>query len=203
MTRIIYSSLILGLFASILLWPSAKNQATIEELMQKERAWQTQYLGFDLVNKVDSTLRNIQNNMLYLPIAHTPESSLTYSEGATDEEMRQAGIRVSQKPYFQALFALIVLAIGRMLVTGLLSLSLLPFLGAAIVDGLCEREIRYARFKPSSSLQFRVAGVTLFIVIELICLISLIPLWIDPLVILGGILLLAVCIQRLITHYYR
>lgn len=38
MTRIIYSSLILGLFASILLWPSAKNQATIEELMQKERA---------------------------------------------------------------------------------------------------------------------------------------------------------------------
>lgn len=203
MTRIIYSSLILGLFASILLWPSAKNQASIEELMQKERAWQTQYLGFDLVNKVDSVLRNIQNNMLYLPIAHTPESSLTYSEGATDEEMRQAGIRVSQKPYFQALFALIVLAIGRMLVTGLLSLSLLPFLGAAIVDGLCEREVRYARFKPSSSLQFRATGVTLFIVIELICLISLIPLWIDPLVILGGILLLAVCTQRLITHYYR
>lgn len=203
MTRIIYSSLILGLLASILLWPSAKNQASIEELMQKERAWQTQYLGFDLVNKVDSVLRNIQNNMLYLPIAHTPESSLTYSEGSTDEEMRQAGIRVSQKPYFQALFALIVLAIGRMLVTGLLSLSLLPFLGAAIVDGLCEREVRYARFKPSSSLQFRAAGVTLFIVIELICLISLIPLWIDPLVILGGILLLAVCTQRLITHYYR
>lgn len=203
MTRIIYSSLILGLLASILLWPSAKNQASIEELMQKERAWQTQYLGFDLVNKVDSVLRNIQNNMLYLPIAHTPESSLTYSEGSTDEEMRQAGIRVSQKPYFQALFALIVLAIGRMLVTGLLSLSLLPFLGATIVDGLCEREVRYARFKPSSSLQFRAAGVTLFIVIELICLISLIPLWIDPLVILGGILLLAVCIQRLITHYYR
>lgn len=203
MTRLIYSSLILGLFASILLWPVAKNQACIEELMQKERTWQTQYLGFDLVNKVDTTLRNIQNNMLYLPISHSTESSLVYSEGSTDDEMRQAGIRVSQKPYFQALFALIVLAIGRMLVTGLLSLSLLPFLGAAIVDGLCEREVRYAKFKPSSSLQFRAAGVTLFIVIEQICLISLMPLWIDPLVILGGILLLTVCVQRLITHYYR
>ena len=203
MTRLIYSSLILGLFASIFLWPVAKNQACIEELMQKERTWQTQYLGFDLVNKVDTTLRNIQNNMLYLPISHSTESSLVYSEGSTDDEMRQAGIRVSQKPYFQALFALIVLAIGRMLVTGLLSLSLLPFLGAAIVDGLCEREVRYAKFKPSSSLQFRAAGVTLFIVIELICLISLMPLWIDPLVILGGILLLTVCVQRLITHYYR
>ena len=111
--------------------------------------------------------------------------------------------RVSQEPYFQAMFALIVLAIGRVLVTGLLALLMIPILGAVVVDAMCTREIRHVKFLPSDSFQFRIAIASFFILIEVMFVLSLAPVWIDPFWILMGFFLLGFSTHRAITHYFK
>ena len=101
------------------------------------------------------------------------------------------------------MFALIVLALGRVLVTGLLGISFWPLMLVVVLDALCVREIRHVKFRPSSSLQFRVALTLFFVLIELMFIMSLAPIWIDPFWILAGFILLAVCLHQITANYYR
>ena len=73
---------------------------------------------------------------------------------------------MSQEPYFQAMFALIVLAIGRVLVSGLLALLMIPIFGSVVVDAMCAREIRHVKFLPSDSFQFRIPIAAFFILLN-------------------------------------
>ena len=79
----------------------------------------------------------------------------------------------------------------------------LPILGAVVVDAMCAREIRHVKFLPSDSFQFRIAIAAFFSLIEVMFVLSLAPVWIDPFWILGGFLLMSFCLHRLITHYYK
>lgn len=203
MSRFLWLSLIFCVCVSLLWWPGARNQSSIFELIERERAWQTEHLGFDLVNAVDNQLISIQNFIFQSPIPTGDRSTLRHSTGVVDYEIEGAVTRVSQEPYFQAMFALIVLAIGRVLVTGLLALLMIPILGAAVVDALCSREIRHVKFLPSDSFQFRISMSAFFILIELIFVLSLAPVWIDPFWILGGFLLMILSVHRFITHYFK
>lgn len=203
MSRFLWLSLIFCVCVSLLWWPGARNQASIFELIKRERSWQTEHLGFDLVDAVDRQLISIQNLIFQSPIPTGDRSTLRHPTGAVDHEIQGAVHRVSQEPYFQAMFALIVLAIGRVLVTGLLALLMIPILGAVVVDAMCAREIRHVKFLPSDSFQFRIAITAIFILIEVMFILSLVPVWIDPFWILGGFLLMSFSLHRLITHYYK
>ena len=203
MFRFLWLSLIFCISVSLLWWPSAKNHSSIFELIERERAWQIEYLGFDLVDKIDFQLQNIQSFIFQSPIPTGSESTLRHSEGLTDHEIQGAVLRVSQEPYFQAMFALIVLAIGRLLVTLLLGLLLSPLFLAVGIDALCARKVQQAKFQPSSSFQFRIAFASFFILIEAICVTSLVPIWINPLLILIGFLLISVVTHRMICHYFN
>ena len=203
MSRFLWLSLIFGVCASLLWWPGARNQASIFELIERERAWQSEHLGFDLVNAVDNQLISIQNFIFQSPIPTGDRSTLRHSIGAVDHEIEGAVTRVSQEPYFQAMIALIVLAIGRVLVTGLLTLLMIPILGAVVVDAMCTREIRHVKFLPSDSFQFRIAIASFFILIEVMFVLSLAPVWIDPFWILMGFFLMGLSTHRAITHYFK
>ena len=203
MSRFLWLSLIFCVCVSLLWWPGARNQESIFELIERERAWQTEHLGFDLVDAVDRQLISIQNLIFQSPIPTGDRSTLRHPTGAVDHEIEGAVRRVSQEPYFQAMFALIVLAIGRVLVTGLLALLMIPVFGSVVVDAMCAREIRHVKFLPSDSFQFRIAMGAFFILIEVMFVLSLAPVWIDPFWILGGFLLMGFCLHRLITHYYK
>ena len=172
-------------------------------MIERERTWQTEHLGFDLVDAVDRQLISIQNLIFQSPIPTGDRSTLRHPTGVVDHEIEGAVRRVSQEPYFQAMFALIVLAIGRVLVTGLLALLMIPVFGSVVVDAMCAREIRHVKFLPSDSFQFRIAMGAFFILIEVMFVLSLAPVWIDPFWILGGFLLMGFCLHRLITHYYK
>ena len=203
MSRFLWLSLIFCVCVSLLWWPGARNQASIFELIERERAWQTAHLGFDLVDSVDQSLISIQNLIFQSPIPTGDRSTLRHPTGAVDHEIQGAVHRVSQEPYFQAMFALIVLAIGRVLVTGLLALLMIPILGSVVVDAMCAREIRHVKFLPSDSFQFRLAMGAFFVLNEVMFVLSLAPVWIDPFWILVGFLLMGFCLHRLITHYYK
>lgn len=202
MSRFLWLSLIFCVSVSLLWWPSAKNQSSIFELIERERAWQNEYLGFDLVDKIDYQLQNIQSFIFQSPIPTGSESTLRHSEGLTDHEIQGAVLRVSQEPYFQAMFALIVLAIGRLLVTLLLGLLLSPLFLAVGIDALCARKVRQAKFQPSSSFQFRIAFTSFFVLMEVMCVMSLVPIWIDPFLILISFLLILFVTHRMICHYF-
>ena len=202
MSRFLWLSLIFCVSVSLLWWPSAKNHSSIFELIERERTWQSEYLGFDLVDKIDYQLQNIQSFIFQSPIPTGSKSTLRHSEGLTDHEIQGAVLRISQEPYFQAMFALIVLAIGRLLVTLLLGLLLCPLFLAVGIDALCARKVRQAKFQPSSSFQFRIAFASFFILIEAICVTSLVPIWIDPFLILISFLIISTAIHQLISHYY-
>lgn len=203
MSRFLWLSLIFCICVSLLWWPGARNQANIFELIERERTWQTENLGFDLVDAVDNHLISIQNFIFQSPIPNGDRSTLRHSTGVVDHEIEGAVNRVSQEPYFQAMFALIVLAIGRVLVTGLLALLMIPILGAVVVDAMCTREIRHVKFLPSDSFQFRIAIASFFILIEVMFILSLAPVWIDPFWILMGFFLLGFSTHRAITHYFK
>lgn len=204
MTRTLWLIFIFGLSASLIWWPGAKNEATIEALIQKERAWQEEHLGFDLVEKTDEWLTSIQHLAARTSLPHGPESSLSYRSSALGEdEFLAAHERVSQKPYFQALFALLVLSIGRVIVTILLALLLSPVAGALVIDALCAREIRATRFGFPDPFRFRLAGTALILALEGLFLISLVPLWIPPAVILGFFLFTGLCVYILARDFYR
>ena len=202
MSRFLWLSLIFCISVSLLWWPSAKNQSSIFELIERERAWQSEYLGFDLVDKIDCQLQNIQSFIFQSPIPTGNESTLRHPEGLADQEIEEAVFRVSQEPYFQAMFALIVLAIGRLLVTLLLGLLVSPLFLAVGIDALCARKVRLAKFQPSSSFRFRIAFVSFFILVEVMCVMSLVPIWIDPFLILINFLIISTAIHQLISHYY-
>lgn len=203
MSRFLWLSLIFCVVISLIWWPGAKNEASIFELIERERSWQTENLGFDLVDSIDSSLESIQKVLLTSPIPAGGDSTLAYSVAETDYELQAATQRIAQQPYFQAMFALTVLALGRVLLTGLLGLSFLPLMLVVVLDALCVREIRHVKFRPSSSLQFRVALALFFVLVELMFIMSLAPIWIDPFWILVGFISLAVCLHQITANYYR
>lgn len=203
MSRFLWLSLIAAIGISLLWWPAEKNHDVILDLINQERIWQTQYLGFDLVETVDQGLLHIQSLLTHSPIPSGTESTLRHPVGMVDHEIEAAVNRVAQEPYPKAMFALIVLAIGRFLVTCFLALLLSPLIFVVAVDALCAREVRHAKFLPASSLQFRIALALFFVLVEVMCVMCLAPVWINPFFILLGFTAVLVCIHQIFTHYYK
>lgn len=176
MARIYWIVLIFGVAVSLIWWPGMKNEAYIFSVIEKERAWQMENLGFDLVSTIDKGMMRIQRACRAWVIPMGDESSIEMTQGFAESEMMAATERTGDTPYFKALFALLVLAIGRLCTTVVLGLLMLPLLGACFIDGLVQREVRLSKFKSPESFHFRVAWVGVFGIIELMILLSLVPI---------------------------
>ena len=202
MTKTLWLIFIFGLSASLIWWPGAKNEATIRQLIQQERLWQEKHLGVDLVEVVDEQLRAIQLIAFNVSFLKDEQSNIPYTRSLGEEDFRLATQRVTEKPYFQALFALLVLSLGRLIVTVLLFALLLPFFIAAIIDGLVERKVKGRELNPPDPYRFGIACAALTIAIEGLFLVSLIPLWITPTVIPSFFLGIAYVGYALTRHRY-
>lgn len=202
MVRVFWIVLIVGVAVSLIWWPGMRNEAYIFSLIEKERLWQTQNLGFDLVQMIDRGMRSIQGGLVN-PIPYGSESSIFTTIGLAEDETVAATERMGETPYFQAFFALLVLALGRLCTTVVLSVLLLPILGACWIDGLTQREVRLAKFKNPESFHFRVAWVLMFALFELMILMSLMPIWIHPMWILVCVGLLGLVAFVLALNLYK
>ena len=182
---------------------AAHKEANTFDIIQPEGVSQIQYLGFDLVERVNQLLVGVEQFLSTSPIPSGDQASLEYSEHFTDSEVQGAVSRILAIPYLQATYAITILAIGRILVTGLLGLNLLPLIAVVIVDALCVRKIRYARFLPSSSFLLRTALVTACIMVQGVIVMSFMPFFINPYWILFGFISLSACIYLVVTHAYK
>ena len=187
----------------IIWWSAGCNEAFTFDLIERERIWQAEYLGFDLVDKVNDSLIDVEQFLSTSPIPSGRDSSLEYSVGSSDQEIEGAVSRLLNIPYLQATYAIVILAIGRILVTCFLGLNLLPLIAVVIVDALCTRKIRYARFLPSSSFLLRGSLVSFFIMVQGLIILSFMPVFINPYWILFGFILLLGCIYMIVSHSYK
>lgn len=203
MARIYWMVLIFGVAVSLIWWPGMKNEAYIFSVIEKERAWQIENLGFDLVSTIDGTMKEIQKSWTYGVIPMSNESSIEMTQGFAESEIMAATERTGNTPYFKALFALLVLAIGRLCTTVVLGLLLLPLLGACFIDGLVQRDVRLSKFKSPESFHFRVAWAGVFAILEGMILISLAPTVIDASWILMGFLFLGGTVFSLALNLYK
>lgn len=203
MARIYWMVLIFGVAVSLIWWPGMKNEAYIFSVIEKERAWQMENLGFDLVSTIDRAMKGIQNGWNSGIIPMGEDSSIEMTLGFAESEMMVATERTGNTPYFKALFALLVLAIGRLCTTVVLGLLMLPLLGACFIDGLVQREVRLSKFKSPESFHFRLAWAGVFAVAEGLILISLAPTVIDASWILMGFLFLGGGVFFLSLNSYK
>lgn len=203
MARIYWIVLIFGVAVSLIWWPGMKNEAYIFSVIEKERAWQMENLGFDLVSMIDKGMMRIQRTWSARVIPTGDESSIEMTQGFAESEMMAATERTGDTPYFKALFALLVLAIGRLCTTVVLGLLMLPLFGACFIDGLVQREVRLSKFKCPESFHFRVAGAGLFGIVEVMILMSLAPVFIETEYILLSFIVLFVIIFFLSLNFYK
>ena len=203
MARIYWMVLIFGVAVSLIWWPGMKNEAYIFSVIEKERAWQVENLGVDLVSTIDGAMKEIQRSWSSEVIPMGDDSSIELTQGFAESEMMAATERTGDTPYFKALFALLVLAIGRLCTTVVLGLLLLPLLGACFIDGLVQREVRLSKFKSPESFNFRVAWAGVFAILESMILISLAPTVIDASWILMGFLFLGGTVFTLALNLYK
>ena len=203
MARIYWMVLIFGVAVSLIWWPGMKNEAYIFSVIEKERAWQMENLGFDLVSTIDVAMKEIQRSWGSEVIPMGDDSSIELTQGFAESEMMAAAERTGNTPYFKALFALLVLAVGRLCTTVVLGLLLLPLLGACFIDGLVQREVRLSKFKSPESFHFRVAWAGVFAILEGMILISLAPIVIDASWILMGFLFLGGTVFSLALNLYK
>lgn len=202
MARVFWIVLIVGVTVSLIWWPGMRNEAYIFALIEKERLWQAQNIGVDLVQMIDWRMRSIQAGWVNL-IPYGSECSIFTTIGMAEDETIAATGRMGETPYFQAFFALLVLALGRLCTTVVLSVLLLPILGACWIDGLTQREVSLTKFKNPESFHFRVAWVLMFALLELMILMSLMPIWIHPMWILVSEGLLGFLMFVLALNLYK
>ena len=203
MARIYWMVLIFGVAVSLIWWPGMKNEAYIFSIIEKERAWQMENLGFDLVSTIDVAMKEIQRSWSSGVIPMGDDSSIEMTQGIAESEMMVATERTGNTPYFRALFALLVLAIGRLCTTVVLGLLMLPLFGACLIDGLVQREVRLSKFKSPESFHFRVAWVGVFGIVELMILLGLAPIVITPESVLLCFLVLGVLVFVLVLNLYK
>ena len=198
MARIYWMVLIFGVVVSLIWWPGMKNEAYIFSVIEKERTWQMENLGFDLVSTIDKGMRGIQRAWSFRVTPMGDDSSIEMTLGLAESEMMAATERTGNTPYFKALFALLVLAIGRLCTTVVLGLF-----GACFIDGLVQREVRLSKFKSPESFHFRVAWVGMFAILEGMILLSLAPTVIDASWTLMGFLFLSGAVFSLALNLYK
>ena len=68
MARMIFLSLIFSLAVSLIWWPGTQNKDSIFDLIEKERLWQAENLGFDVVDTVDEGIDQIVKVFTTSPI---------------------------------------------------------------------------------------------------------------------------------------
>ena len=203
MARIYWMVLIFGVAVSLIWWPGMKNEAYIFSVIEKERAWQVENLGLDLVLTIDGAMKEIQRSWSSGVIPMGDDSSIEMTQGIAESEMMVATERTGNTPYFKALFALLVLAIGRLCTTVVLGLLMLPLLGACFIDGLVQREVRLSKFKSPESFHFRVAWAGLVAVAEGMSLISLLPTVFDASLLVLVFVSLGVIIFIVTLNWYK
>ena len=90
------------ILVQILWWSAGHNEAFTIDLIERERVWQIQYLGFDLVERVNQLLVGVEQFLSTSPIPSGDQASLEYSEHFTDSEVQGAVSRILAIPYLQA-----------------------------------------------------------------------------------------------------
>lgn len=203
MARIYWMVLIFGVAVSLIWWPGMKNEAYILSVIEKERAWQMENLGFDLVSTIDGAMKKVQRSWSSGVIPMGDDSSIEMTQGFAESEMMAATERTRNTPYFKALFALLVLAIGRLCTTVVLGLLMLPLFGACFIDGLVQREVKMSKFKSPESFHFRVAWAGVFVIVEVMILVSLAPIMIATESILLCFLFLGIVVYVLALNLYK
>ena len=179
MTRMIFLSLIFSLAVSLIWWPGTQNKDDIFDLIEKERLWQAENLGFDVVDSVDEGIHRIVEVFTTSPIPKGSQSTLPYSTSVMDQKIEEAVLRVIERPYWQAMYALIILALGRLLVSAHLASFLLPLLIPAVVDALSIREVRHVQFKLPNAFRFRLSATAVCLLAELMIVISMVSTYLE------------------------
>ena len=203
MARIYWMVLIFGVAVSLIWWPGMKNEAYIFSVIEKERAWQMENLGLDLVSTIDKGMMEIQGAWSSGGIPTGGDSSIEMTQGFAESEMMAATERTENTPYFKALFALLVLAIGRLCTTVVLGLLMLPLLGACFIDGLVQREVGLSKFKSPESFYFRLAWAGVFGIVEMMIFLGLAPIFITANSVLLCFLVLGVLVFVLALNLYK
>ena len=203
MARIYWMVLIFGVAVSLIWWPGMKNEAYIFSVIEKERAWQMENLGLDLVSTIDKGMMEIQGAWSSGGIPTGGDSSIEMTQGSAESEMMAATERTENTPYFKALFALLVLAIGRLCTTVVLGLLMLPLLGACFIDGLVQREVGLSKFKSPESFYFRLAWAGVFGIVEMMIFLGLAPIFITANSVLLCFLVLGVLVFVLALNLYK
>ena len=175
MMRWIWISFVFGLCVSLIWWPGMTTYEAIAQIIEEERFWVSHIFESTLLTWIDQAITVILHFVTGTPLPDGITSSVQYQEGLGDSDMMAAIDRVSDKPYFQSLWALVCLATHRLCLMLCAIGLLLPVLGAVAIDALVQREIRFVRFRRPNGLMYRYARAGLSIMTEGILLILFVP----------------------------
>lgn len=203
MMRWIWISFIFGLCVSLIWWPGMTTHEAIALIIEKERFGVSELFEAGLIEWIDQAITAVLHFVTGTPLPDGITSSVRYQEGLGDTDMMAAIDRVSDKPYFQSLWALICLATHRLCLMLCAVGLLLPVLGAVAVDALTQREIRFVRFSRPNTVLYRWAKAGLGVITEAILLALFVPLPIPLSTIFVVLGLYALGIFLVTYHFYK
>ncbi len=202
MTKTLWWTLVISIVLSVLYWPIANPEVELWDLIEKERAWQVAYLGVDVMQTLSVWGERVMDALLTNPFGQEQVRAIHRTSGSFDRDLEIVSWRIFQTPYFRGLYALIVLSIGRLLCCVYLSLLLVPILVVFAVDGWVAARIAATHFKSPNSTRFRIAEMMIFVCLEAVIVVSLLPIWISPDVILIVLGMMGMAFWGLLRYWY-
>lgn len=203
MMRFIWVSFVFGLCVSLIWWPGMTTYEAIASIIDEERFFVSSVFESTLLAWIDEAITVVLHFLTGTPLPDGITSSVQYQPGFGDTEMMAAIERVSEKPYFQSLWALICLATHRLCLILCTMGVMLPVLGAVAIDALVQREIRFVRFRRPNGLMYRYARAGLSVMTEGILLVLFVPFAIPMQWLFVILSLYALGIFVVTYHFYK
>lgn len=203
MMRFIWVSFVFGLCVSLIWWPGMTTYEAIASIIDEERFFVSTVFESTLLAWIDEAITVVLHFLTGTPLPDGITSSVQYQPGFGDTEMMAAIERVSEKPYFQSLWALICLATYRLCLILCAMGVMLPVLGAVAIDALVQREIRFVRFRRPNGLMYRYARAGLSVMTEGILLVLFVPFAIPMQWLFVILSLYALGIFVVTYHFYK
>ena len=203
MMRFIWVSFVFGLCVSLIWWPGMTTYEAIASIIDEERFFVSTVFESTLLAWIDEAITVVLHFLTGTPLPDGITSSVQYQPGFGDTEMMAAIERVSEKPYFQSLWALICLATHRLCLILCAFGVMLPVLGAVAIDALVQREIRFVRFRRPNGLMYRYARAGLSVMTEGILLVLFVPFAIPMQWLFVILSLYALGIFVVTYHFYK
>ena len=203
MMRFIWVSFVFGLCVSLIWWPGMTTYEAIASIIDEERFFVSSVFESTLLAWIDEAITVVLHFLTGTPVPDGITSSVQYQPGLGDTEMMAAIERVSEKPYFQSLWALICLATHRLCLILCAMGVMLPVLGAVAIDALVQREIRFVRFRRPNGLMYRYARAGLSVMTEGILLVLFVPFAIPMQWLFVILSLYALGIFVVTYHFYK